>query len=398
MLPAMIAVLLLGGLLVSAGHAYAGGGVTPAEHEDVRADSTLPSRLQTLIEGFVAGEPGVRSCLLLVDGPSFHWEGAAGTAFAESGLPLLPIDQFVTDSIAKMLTATLAMMLIEQKRLALDDCIAAYLPDSLVEGLHVYEGRSYGEEITVRQLLNHTSGIMDDWRCAGFFDLVAGDPDRWWSPQETIAYVKENCSPVFEPGGGFHYSDTAYNVLGLVLENVTGRPLHELYREMLLDPLGMDHTYRPAYEPARPSVPGRPPAERYLGDMECTLWTSVMTADWAGGGLVSTAGDLNRFLRAFINDEIFSDSSTKAAMLTWVESGPHNNYGLGVSRVLFERFDDPAVAALGDVWGHAGSSNNFMYYWPQQDVTLVGTLNQLAAETDLYEIVAAVMRAIVASQ
>jgi CubicO group peptidase (beta-lactamase class C family) len=297
-----------------------------------------------------------------------------------------------------MMTASLAMMLVEDGRLALDDRVASHLPDSLVAGLHVYEGRSYGEEITVRQLLNHTSGIMDDWRCGEFLDLVAGDPDRRWSPQETIKYVSDNCSPAFEPGGGFHYSDTGYNVLGLVLEDVTGMALEEMYREMLLSPLGMGHTYRPAYESQRPSVPGRPPAERYLGDMECTLWPSVMTADWAGGGLVSTARDLNRFLRAFVEDQIFDDPSSRAGMLDWMESGPHNNYGLGVSRVLFERFEDPDVAALGDVWGHAGSSNSFMYYWPQQDVTMVGTMNQLAAENDLYDVVARIMQTILESR
>jgi D-alanyl-D-alanine carboxypeptidase len=393
---AAVPLLIVG--LVGSGGARGAGGASPFGHAEARPDSALSGRLQALLDSLVAKEPGVHSGLLLVDGPGFHWVGACGIAFVDSGLPVSPVDQFNIDSIAKMMTASITMKLVEERRLALDDCIAAYLPDSLIQGLHVYEGQSYGEEITVRQLLNHTSGIRDDWACPGFVDLIAGDPDKRWTPEGTIGYVKANCPPVFKPGGGFHYSDTAYNVLGLVLESVTGKALHELYRGMLLDPLGMDHTYRPAYEAARPSVSGRRPAERYLGDMECGLWTSVMTADWAGGGLVSTAEDLNRFMRAFVRDEIFSDPSTKAAMLTWIESGPHNNYGLGVSRVLFERINDPAAAMLGEVWGHSGSSHNFMYYWPQEDVTIVGTLNQMAIETDLYKTVAAIMRTIRASR
>jgi CubicO group peptidase (beta-lactamase class C family) len=364
------------------------------EHPDGQGDSELPDRLQALLDNLVDCEPGVRSGLLLVDGPAFHWKGASGVAFADSGLPILPDDQFNIDSITKMMTAAITMMLVEDGTLALEDRISAHIPGPLVKELHVYKGRSYGEEITVRQVLNHTSGIADDWACPGFVDLIAADPGKRWSPEETVEYVKRNCEPCFEPGNGFHYSDTAYNLLGLVLERVTGRPLHELYREMLLDPLGMDHTYRPAYEPARPSIPGRPPAERYLDDMECGLWVSVMTADWAGGGLVSTIEDLNAFLRSFVRGDIFRDPLTKDTMLTWVRSGPRNNYGLGVSRVLFSKFDDPGVAALKEVWGHTGSSHNFMYYWPQEDVTIIGTLNQMAVTIDLYDMVAKIMRTI----
>lgn len=392
----------IGFFLLDAGMAAAVGihaahAAEPTAHAHARPDSVLSARLQALLDSLVAGESGVRSGLLLVDSPAFHWKGASGIAFAESARSILPDDQFNIDSIAKIMTAAITMRLVENGTLRLDDRISDHLPDSLIQGLHAYEGRSYGESITVRQVLNHTSGIVDDWACPGFIDLIVADPGKRWSPEETIQYVKTHCGPRFAPGNGFHYSDTAYNLLGLVLERVTGNPLHQTYREMLLDPLGMDHTYRPAYEPPRPSIAGRPPAERYLGDIECGLWTSVMTADWAGGGLVSTTEDLNTFLRAFVRGSIFRNPAVKDTMLTWVESGPHNNYGLGVSRVLFERFADPEVAALGEVWGHTGSSHNFMYYWPQEDVTIIGTLNQMAVTTELYDTVAKIMRTIAAA-
>jgi len=385
--------LVAAALMAADGRGATHGAESPG-HVAAGQDSLLSARLQSLLDSLVATMPGVRSGLLLVDGPTFHWKGASGVAFADSQVKALPDDQFNVDSIAKMMTATIAMKLVEQKRIRLDDPIAQYLPDPLVAGLHVYKGRSFSREITVRQLLNHTSGIVDDWACPGFLDLVAGNPERRWTPEETIEYVKKNCPPRFRPGDGWHYSDTGYNLLGLVLERVSGKPLHELYREMLLDPLGMDHTYRPAYEPPRPSIPGRPPAERYLGDIECGLWTSVMTADWGGGGLVSTTEDLNTFLRSFLRGNVFAGRRTKDKMLKWVKSGPHNNYGLGVSRVLFGKFDDRSMRGLGDVWGHTGSSHNFMYYWPEEDLTIIGTLNQMAIETDLYETVALIMKTI----
>jgi CubicO group peptidase (beta-lactamase class C family) len=119
-----------------------------------------------------------------------------------------------------------------------------------------------------------------------------------------------------------------------------------------------------------------------------------MTADWAGGGLISTTEDLNRFLRAFVENKIFEDPDTRDKMFEWVESGPFHNYGFGISRVLFARSEKPDHAGLGEIWGHAGSSYNFMFYWPGKDVTIVGTLNQLNVAKDRYDILASILRTV----
>jgi D-alanyl-D-alanine carboxypeptidase len=356
--------------------------------------SDLPGRLQALLDDLVESEDIIRSGVLLVEGSGFKWKGASGVAAADRQIPMLPDDQFVIDSIAKMMTSTIVMKLVEAGSLGLDHRIGRYLPDSLMEGLHVLEGRSYSDEITVGHLLNHSSGFHDDWACPGFLELIIEEPERRWTPEETIEFVKQHCPPRFPPGEGFHYSDTGYNMLGLIIERVTGKHLHEVYRDLLLDPLGMDHTYRPSHERARPVIPGRQPSERYLDDIECTLWPAVMTADWAGGGLVSTTEDLNLFLRAFIENQIFEDPATRDKMLKWAESGPFHNYGLGISRVLFDSSENPEHIGLGEIWGHAGSSLNFMFYWPSQDMTIVGTLNQLNIAKDRYDILASILRTI----
>jgi D-alanyl-D-alanine carboxypeptidase len=360
----------------------------------LNVNSELPDRLQSLLDGLVDGRGNVRNGVLLVEGPGFHWKGASGMGVPEDRLPMLRDDQFNIDSIAKTMTATIVMKLVEAGELGLDDRICRYLPDSLVEGLHVYKGRSYSEEITVRHLLSHTSGIADNWAHPEFLDLITGDPQRRWTPEETVEFVKKNCQPAFPPGGGFQYSDPGYNLLGLIVEKLTRRALHEVYRDLLLDPLGMNHTYRPSHEEPRPSLPGRGPSQRYFGDLECTLLPAVMTADWAGGGLLSTTEDLNRFLRAFVRNEIFEDPSTRDEMFQWVKSGPFHNYGFGISRVLFDQSVDPEHAGLGEVWGHAGSSDNFMYYWPNGDVTMIGTLNQIDSEGSLYDTLAAIVKVV----
>ena len=354
----------------------------------------LPGRLQHLLDGLVEDHDAVRSGLLLVEGPGFRWQGASGVAFEATGTPAQPDDQFAIDSVAKSLTATVVMGLVEEGTLGLDDPIGRYLPQSLMNGLHVIDGQSYSDRVTIRQLLNHSSGIPDDWSCGEFLDLIARDLGRRWTPEETIEYVKAMCDPEFPPGGGFAYSDTGYNLLGLIVESVTGEALHDVTRGRLLDPIGMNHTYRPAYEAARPSVPGRPPCERFFGDLECSLSPSVMTADWGGGGLISTTEDLNAFLRAFVENRIFPRRETRDEMLQWIDSGPYHKYGFGFGLIDFDRSDSPGHAGLGQVWGHAGSSRSLMYYWPQLDVTMIGTLNQIDCEVNRYDLLAAIMTAV----
>jgi len=356
--------------------------------------SALPHQLYSLLASLVEDQANVRNGVLLVEGSGFKWKGACGMAFPEEAIPMLPDDQFNIDSIAKMMTATIVMKLVEANELTLEDKISRFLPGSIIDGLHILDSQSYGEIITIAHLLSHTSGIADDWTDPRFLDLIIADPHRRWMPEETIEYVKQNCNPKFRPGSGFQYSDPGYNLLGLIIEAITGVELHIVYRELILDPLGMEYTYRPSHEIAKPRFPSRTPSQRYLDDMECTLLPAVMTADWAGGGLISNTEDLLLFMRAFVRDEIFKDPTTIKRMFEWVTSGSYHNYGLGISRVLFDKSANPAYEGLGEVWGHTGSSDNFMYYWPEGDMILIGTLNQLNCTRDLYDNIAMIIRII----
>jgi D-alanyl-D-alanine carboxypeptidase len=353
--------------------------------------SPLERQLQALIDQVVDENDNIRNAVLLVETPAMKWKGASGMANPDEGTAMHADAQFNIDSIAKMMTATIVMKLVEAGKLGLTDRISQYLPDSLIEGLHVLEGRSHSDEISVRHLLNHSSGIADDWAQTEFLELIIADPQKRWTPEETIEFIKVNCQPAFPPGDGFQYSDPGYNLLGLITENIMGRALHEVYRDLLLDPLNMKHTYRPSHEGARESLPETGPSFRYLGDMECTLLTAVLTADWAGGGLISTTEDLNRFLRAFVRNEIFADPTTRDQMFKWIKSGPYHNYGFGISRVVFDRSDNPTHSGLGEIWGHRGSSDNFMFYWPQEDTTMIGTLNQIDSDQKLYIKIASII-------
>jgi D-alanyl-D-alanine carboxypeptidase len=104
--------------------------------------------------------------------------------------------------------------------------------------------------------------------------------------------------------------------------------------------------------------------------------------DWAGGGLVSTTEDLNRFLRAFVADDIFQNPKTKQLMLNWFNIGEAGiYYGLGVARI---NLSELGVSGLGDIYGHDGFAQSFMFYWPKQNGTISGTLNQAVTEKIQY--------------
>ncbi len=186
------------------------------------------------------------------------------------------------------------------------------------------------------------------------------------------------------PGTGWSYSDINFNLVGLIIEQVTGKTLQTLFRDLVFDPLGMAHTYRWWLEEPRPSLPDRTPSAVFFDDMDYAPWRT-MSADWAGGGLQTTTEDLNRFLRAFVADKIFAQPASREAMLVWRETGKGDDdvdidYGLGVIRGIYKR------PPLGEIWGHQGASSCFMYYWPRQDATFCGTFNQNRHEGKFIEL------------
>ena len=345
----------------------------------------LDALLQERLDRAVREDGPVHGGVLHFEAPSVTWQGSAGLADPAAGVAMLPDDQFQAASITKMLTATTFMTLLEGGLAELDAAISRYLPETLTEGLHDFEGRAYGPDLTPRQLLAHTSGIADFFGdgatgAGGVLPFVAtmrDDPDRLWDPPDVLAWTKANLRPHFAPGQGWHYADTGYVLLGLIIEAITGSPLHQAIRERVLTPLGMEHSYMLLREPARPSLPGRPPSVAYAGDAPYGVERSV-SADWGGGGLVVTAADLARFMRAFADGRIFRDPDSRRQMLTWTATGePGVDYGLGVRRFVLAELGQPGV---GELWGHTGFLKSFMLYWPERDAVLCGTLNQSAAK------------------
>ncbi|MFM8312590.1 MAG: serine hydrolase domain-containing protein [Ilumatobacteraceae bacterium] len=355
------------------------------------ATVTLAESLQAAVDA----EAGVadEGCLLRVElpGRGLSWSMAAG-GIERGGDRLMPSTPFRIASITKTFTAAIVVQLAAEGRLSFDDLMAPHLPPSvvdLVDRLHVFDGRSHGEHITIRQLLTHASGLFDYAQAEGFFAAIAAAPDRVWTPRAMLEGAIEWGRPHFAPGEGYGYaySDTGYVLLGLIIEVLDGRPLHESYRHRILEPLGLRATYLEGHEPHRgPAI-----AHPYQGDFD--VMPIHGTADWAGGGLVSDVDDLAVFARALVAGHLvprpWLDEMLHYGFRT-LDPARHSpgfvGYGFGVEARECDGFM---------LRGHRGHWGAWMHIDPVSGLTLTGTINQAERRPD--RIVQAVTAAVRAS-
>jgi len=301
-------------------------------------------------------------------------------ADVEGEIPMEPDTPFRTHGISNMMMGALVLKLAEEGLLGLDDPISQYLDAAIVEQLNGPNGEPYGEAITVRQLLNSTSGNasyffadeedMDRNYSSDFAEIILVDPDKAWQPEEIITYTTDNLEAVSAPGEAFVPNDMGYVLLGLIVESASGEDLDEAYQTRLFEPLGMEQTFM--------VQPGDPRLEEVahvyaVKDVDVTDFASL---SWFRGDVVSTVDDLNRFMRAWTDDEIFSDPASMEAMTEWVsmdDAGfPGISYGLGVMK---EDVPESVMPEVDVLFGHPSIWNGFVYYWPKHNIVFTGTIN-----------------------
>jgi D-alanyl-D-alanine carboxypeptidase len=291
-------------------------------------------------------------------------------------VPAHPNQRFYIASISKLFASVLFGKLVESGLLTFDDPISAYIEPDLLEGLHVYKDVDYTAEIQIKHLLNNTSGlhdIMEDKPKQGksLIDLMFDETSRTWTPRTVIEWAKQHLTCHFPPGQGFHYSDTGYHLLGLIVERVTAKPYHEALRHYIFEPCGMIHSSFANYsEPMEPSE--HPMARLYGRGVDFTEYRSL-TLMFAGGGIISTTADLHKFMRALVRHEIIQ-AETIEAMKQWEKFFLGIDYGYGLMNIKTVPIFMPQRY---NAWGNAGSTGTFMFYHPATDSYLVGALNHL---------------------
>jgi CubicO group peptidase (beta-lactamase class C family) len=325
---------------------------------------------------------------------SFSWSGAAGIASQDGSVPMTKDTPIYIASITKLYTTATIMRLYEQGVLSLDDPMSRYLPKELIQGIHVYKGMDYSGEITIRQLLSHTSGIADYYdekpkKGKNLFELFVDEPDRRWTVEETIERARKDLAPNFRPGTKASYSDTNFQLLGKIIESATSKPLDIVFEEFLFRPLGLKHTW--LIGRSEPAAPSTVPADVFYKEMNITK-TRSNGAYWAEGGIVSTAPEMITFLMALVEGRIIR-KDTLSLMHDWHKLRFPLQYGYGTMRFGLPQFIRKVIN-VPPLWGHSGSTGSFLYYSGDLDLYMAGSINQVESKTKPFRLMLRVTKAI----
>jgi len=338
--------------------------VTRATGADEQLSQQLQSRLDSLR---AAGSiPGVTAAVAFPDGRMISL--MSGFADTTSHLPMTSHTLLMQGSIGKTYVSAVALQLVHEGKLDLDAKVGRYL------GSYDWYARiPNASDITVRMLMNHTSGVMRyEFKDAFTKDLTA-HPEKTWKPEELVAYVLGDTAS-FPAGTGWEYSDTNYILLGMILEKITGVKYYDLVRTRILDKFGLKNTV-----PVEgPEIAGL--AQGYAGENNPFGGTSEMLRngrfvinpqfEWTGGGVASTSADLARWATIVYTGKAF-DPSLMDQFLNGVPArlGPNARYGLGV--ILRN-------TRWGPSYGHSGFFPGYlaeMMYFPDKGFSVVVQIN-----------------------
>ncbi|SCL27099.1 serine hydrolase domain-containing protein [Micromonospora inyonensis] len=268
---------------------------------------------------------------------------AQGVADKATGRPITVSDQFEAGSNTKTFTAVLVLQQVDRGQVTLDAPVEQYLPGVVPNGAN----------ITVRMLLNHSSGLFSYTGDPDFFTDMEKDPQHVHTDAELLAMAFKH-EPSFAPGKGWMYSNTNYTLLGMILQKQTGKSMPALVDERITTPLRLKDTY---YADPKATDTGPGYAHGYAikyasGTPQYTDISDRPLGSWAGaaGAMISTTSDLSRFFSAVLQGKLFSQTQLKQMKTTVAlpkDFPLKGGYGLGLVRI---------ESPCGTVWGHGGDT------------------------------------------
>lgn len=339
--------------------------------EPARAPAPMPwrvnfqTKLDQLRHGLTA--PGLAAAVLLPDGQVVEF--ASGNEDPVTKRPMSPGAMMLAGSIGKSIVAATAVSLAEEGRLSLDARISDYVGKE-----PWFAGLPNAKDLTLRLLLTHSSGIPDHAEDPAFARTWSANPRFAPSHVELLKYVL-NKPALFRAGEGFHYSDTNYIIVGLVIEKVTGRSFYDLARQRILEPLGL----RSIVPSNHRRIPGLVPG--YLQEKNELGWPERMNApdgtlyydpaiEWTGGGFAATPADLARWIKLYTTGRAMSEAYLDDVFTSVYARSRNDRYGLGIQVV-------PTRA--GKAYAHGGSIPGYLSiaaYFPDRHVGLAVMANE----------------------
>lgn len=266
-------------------------------------------------------------------------------------------------SVTKLFITTVLLKLRTEGSLQLENKISEYFSDEILHELHIYKGKDYSKEITIKHLMSNTSGIPDYFSSEAVKELVAGK-DQSWGFERAIACAKQK-RPKFVPGKKAQYSDTNYQLLGKIIETIIEKDIHTVFKEFIFDELDLVNTY--LFE----DVNDDQPATIYYKDKELHL-PKYMSSIGPEGGIVSTAKESMIFLKAFFNGHFFPKEYFTELKDWKLLFGPGLFfYGVGIANqpISIKELKNGLI-------GHWGQTGSFSFYHPKTDLYFTGTTNQ----------------------
>ena len=379
-----------------------GGTATPAQSELIPGSSTPPGSLapspfpskvplpqpltaeqrdallQKTLDRFRKGKsiPGMSVTILFADGSS--WTGGSGLADVAASVPVTARTAFAVASVSKTFLAALIMELVQEGKLRLDARVDRYLPELNLDS-----------RITVRELLDHTSGLADYFLNPKIDPALQRAPARVWTARQSLAYVGKR---YFPPGKGWRYSNTNYLILGLLAERVGKASLAQQFRKWFFGPLDLSSTfYQLAEKPRGPLATGYRLVAVGKSTRAISLadgtgvapFTSVISATGGAGSIAATSVDLARWARALYGGDVLAPETLSLMVADAASTArykPRIPYGLGVQTLMID--GQPSLGHSGRLLGFRSQ----IRYFPNQQLAISVVSNQ--SRTDIAPLLA----------
>ncbi len=305
-------------------------------------------RLQRAIDHLTERAEGPPGAIVLVQRGSQLRVFRAGVANVRTGAPMQPWKHMRIASTAKAYSGGVALSLVDQGLLSLDDTIAELLP---------WAPEAWGE-VTLAQALHHTSGIPDFSQSQAFFDRLLANLDDPVKPKELLGFVADE-DLEFDPGTRYQYSNSDNVVAALMAAKVTGHRYERVLRDEVLRPLRLRDTSLPSgVEMPRPYIRGYDFDDQ--GDPEDVSELFAAGYAWASGGIVSTPLDQNRFIRGYVGRTLFG-ASTRAEQFDFIPGGSSEPPGPGRNAAGLAIFR--YRTRCGTVFGHTGNTAGYTQFF-----------------------------------